>query len=270
MWKETVIDMDGERDLKAAVRDLAQATESGLSAHPSHDELHAYAANALDAAEQDRIEDHLSVCRECARTVLDLAALPEEEPEEVDEEPMPESARAAAWERLRRAAAPTPPAPFQRRAAPVPAFLPVALAATLVLALGLGWRVIRLGEEVRQLSAPRSDVYVTDLLPVGSGRPRERGEADVVSPPAWASRVVLILDFPGRASHPEYAVELARAGGPPIWSRRGLRPGPEGTFTLEVPRQWLPPGDYEIRLTGLRGAATEEVARYELRVGPGT
>jgi hypothetical protein len=240
MCEETVIDMDSERDLKGAVRDLAEAMEKGQTAHPSHDELLGYAAGALDAAEQDRIEDHLALCRECARTVLALTVLADGGLEE-DRPPVRVLAAAA---------------------------LPYALAASLLLAVGLGWRTVRLGEEVRQLSAPRSDVYVADLVPTGSAGPRERGEPEAVHPPAWASRVVLILAFGGPASHPEYAVELATADGRPLWSRRGLQPGPDGTFVLDVPRPWLSPGTYRIRLSGLRGAAAQEVARYELRIEP--
>jgi Putative zinc-finger len=267
MCEETVIDMDGERDLKGAVRDLARAMEKGQNAHPAHDELLGYAAGALDTAEQDRIEDHLALCRECARTVLDLSVLSDGG---LEEEPLPESVLAAEWARLRRAAAPAPPSRFRSLAAAVSPALPYALAASLLLAVGLGWRTVRLGEEVRQLSAPRSDVYVADLVPTGSGSPDERGAPEAVHPPAWASRVVLILAFAGPASHPEYAVELAAVDGRPLWSRRGLRPGPDGTFALEVPRQWLPPGTYRIRLSGLRGAAAQEVARYELRIEPGS
>lgn len=261
-----MIEMDGERDLKAAVRDLAQAMEGGLRTHPSHDELHAYAAGALDAAERDPIEDHLALCRECARTILDLAVLAEEEPEELAKERLPESRLAAEWERLRSAAVPA--SPVRRLVAATSPALPYALAATLLLAFGLGWWTIRLGEEVRQLSAPRSDVWVADLVPTGSGSPLERGENEAVRPPSWANRIVLILAFAGPASHPEYGIELASADGKPIWSRQGLRPGPEGTFTLEVPRQWLPPGSYRIRLVGQRDAMAQEVARYDLRIPP--
>lgn len=258
-----MIDMDGEQDFKSAVRDLARAMEARQTAHPAHDELLGYAAGALDAAEQDRIEDHLALCRECTRTVLDLTVLARAE---LEEERLPESMLAAEWARLRRAAAPAPVSRF-RRLAPA---LPYALAASLLLAAGLGWRTVRLGEEVRQLSAPRSDVYVADLVPTGGPGLRERGEPEAVRPPAWASRVVLILAFGGPASHPEYEVEIATADGRPLWSRRGLHPGPDGTFALDVPRSWLPPGTYRIRLSGLRGDAAQEVARYELRIEPGS
>jgi hypothetical protein len=265
-----VADTDGERDLKSAVRGMAQAMESSLRAHPSEDELHAYASGALDAAEQDRIEDHLALCRECTRTMLDLAALPEGGLETVNEERLPGSVMAAEWEHLRRRTlALAPPSRLRRLAATMSPVLPYALAATLAIALGLGWQAVRLGKEIRRLSAPRSDVYVTDLAPIGSGSLRERGEKDVVRPPAWASRVVLILAYNGPVSHPEYGIELARVDGRPIWSQRGLQPGPEGTFTVEVPRQWLPPGVYRIRLTGMGSAAEHEVARYELRVESG-
>ncbi|MEA2603497.1 MAG: hypothetical protein QOF89_4489 [Acidobacteriota bacterium] len=254
--------LDDERGLTTAIRELAAMMEHGLRDHPAPGELLDFVAGDLAAAERERIEEHLALCRDCARVALDVAADPGLQPvppgELVTEEEL-----AAEWERFRAAVSSAPPV---RRAVAMSPFA-WALAASLLLGvIGLSWRMGELAREVRRLSAPRSDVYVAELVPAGSGRPRERGEGDVVRPPAWVSRVILILDFAGPASSPEYAIELATADSRPIWRRQGLRPGPDGTFTLEVPRDWLPPGTYRIRLLGLRGGEAQEVAQYELRV----
>ena len=67
---------------------------------------------------------------------------------------------------------------------------------------------VRLGEEVRQLSAPRSDVWVTDLVPGRSTLLRERGAADTVRPPAGARR--------------------RRPGPPSEWQAAAARSAPRG------------------------------------------
>jgi Putative zinc-finger len=259
-----VSNLDGERSLTAAIRELAAAAEHGLRDHPAPGELLDFVAGDLSAAERERIEEHLALCRDCARTALDLAADAESQPAPRGDL-VTEKELAAEWERFRAAVSPALPV---RRAVAMSRIAWVLAASLLLAVIGVSWRLGELAREVRRLSAPRSDVYVAELAPTGSGRPRERGEGDVVRPPAWVSRVVLILDFAGPASSPEYAVELATADGRPIWRRQGLRPGPDGTFTLEVPRDWLPPGTYRIRLLGLRGAEAREAARYELRVVP--
>jgi hypothetical protein len=264
IYEASVSDLDGGRSLTAAIRELAAAAERGLGDHPTPWELLDFVAGDLSVAERERIEDHLSLCRVCARTALDLASDADSQPAP-RAELMTKQELAAEWEHFRAAASAAPPV---RRAVAMSPFA-WALAASLLLAvIGLSWRMGELAREVRRLSAPRSDVYVAELAPAGSGRPRERGEGDVVRPPAWVSRVVLILDFGAPASNLEYAIELATADGRPIWRRQGLRPGPDGTFTLEVPRDWLPPGTYRIRLLALRSAEARELEHYELRVVP--
>ncbi len=248
---------NGESSLSTALQELSAAVERGLRDHPAHGELLDFVAGDLSAAERERIEEHLAFCRKCAHTALDLTADPELQPAPRGEL-VTEKELAAEWERFRTAVSPAPPVRRAIAGSPVA----WALAASLLLAVtGLSWRMGGLMREVRRLSAPRSDVYVAELVPAGSGGPRERGEGDAIRPPAWASRVVLILDFAGPASNAEYAIELATVAGRPIWRRQGLRPGPDGTFTLEVPREWLSPGNYRIRLIGRRGAAAQEVAR---------
>lgn len=220
--------------------------------HPAPEELLDYHLGDLAAADRERIQDHLVLCEACSRTVLDLDSFPDVEPaREADR--LSEFELAADWKRFRE----------QAVAKPVrPARLPWALAASLLIAVvGLSLWGVRLREQVRELSGPRADVFVADLVPLGSKvRGPEAGE--VVRVPSWADRVLLILNLAARPDYPEYEVRVLGPDGSAVWSRGGLRPSADGTFALEVPAGLLRGGAYRIRLLG----GSETVAEYGVRL----
>lgn len=228
-----------------------------LKTHPAPEELLDYHLCDLAAADRERIQDHLVLCEACSRTVLDLGSFPDVEPaREADR--LTEFELAADWKRFRER---TFAQPVRSAARPRLAW---ALAASLLIAaLGLSVWGARLREQVRELSGPRADVFVADLVPLGSEvRGPEAGE--VVRVPAWADRVLLILNLAGRPAYPEYEVRVLGPGGSAVWSRRGLRPSADGTFALEVPAGLLEGGAHRIRLLG----GSEPVAEYGVRLQP--
>jgi hypothetical protein len=158
---------------------------------------------------------------------------------------------AADWKRFRERA-------FAKPARPR---IPWAVAASLIVAaVSLIWGV-RQGQQVRELSGPRADVFVADLVPLGS-EVRGPDSVEVVRVPAWADRVLLLLNLAARGAHPEYEVRVLGPDGRAVWSRGGLRPSPDGTFALEVPADLLEGGPYRIRLLG----GSELVAEYGVRL----
>lgn len=255
-------DRHGERNLTAAVQDLAVALERGLGDHPAPGELLDFLAGDLSEGGRERIEDHLALCRACARTALELAGSSELEAAPAGAL-LTEKELAAEWERFRGALAATP----ARRTAAMRG-VPWALAAGLLLAVvGLGWWVGELAREVRRLSAPRGDMVVADLLPVAA-RERAAGEdeGEEVPVPAWAERVVLLLALADPGAAAEYRVEIAGADGGGGRQIRGLRRDPDGTLALDLPARMLRPGRYRIRLFTAEGG--KPVAEYALRVVP--
>ena len=223
--------------------------------HPAPEELLDYHLGDLAAADRERIQDHLVLCEACSRTVLDLDSFPDVEPaREADR--LSELELAADWKRFREQAIAKPVRPAGPR-------LPWALAAALlVAAVGLSLWGVRLREQVRELSGPRADVFVADLVPLGSAV-RGPDAGAVVRVPAWADRVLLLLNLAVRPDHPEYEVQVLGPEGRAVWSRGGLRPNPDGTFALEVPADLLQGGAHRIRLLGL---GNELVAEYGVRV----
>lgn len=218
--------------------------------HPAPEELLDYHHGDLAEADRERIQDHLVLCEACSRTVLDLDSFPDVEPvREADR--LSEFELAADWKRFRERAF----------AKPVRPRFPWAVAASLlVAALGVTWGA-RQSQQVRELSGPRADVFVADLVPLGSEvRGPEAGE--VVRVPAWADRVLLLLNLARGGAHPEYEVRVLAPDGREVWRRGGLRPSPDGTFALEVPADLLEGGAHRIRLLG----GGETVAEYGVRL----
>ncbi len=100
--------------LTFALEELLRATGPLAAGHPEVEQLAAYHAGELAPDEEERIQDHLSVCRDCGDLVLELEALRDEPlPEDCDGETAADrdriDGRQGAASDLRRAAsAPSP------------------------------------------------------------------------------------------------------------------------------------------------------------------
>ena len=251
---------DNERDLKTGVRGLAAEARRSLEEHPLPEELLDYHAGDLQEEDRERIQEHLALCPACVRVLLDLDAFPDVEPVR-SEDRLTDIELARAWQRLQRSAAPV----AQDRSRIAPPML--ALAAVLLLAVvGLSLWVVRLRGEVRGLSSPQAGVLVADLVPQKEAVERAEGGEEVVRVPAWADRILLILNLADPTTHPTYRIEITSRDGREVWSRAGVRRSADGTFALEVPRRFLPAGRYRIRLFGIEGGSELLVAEYLVRI----
>lgn len=254
--------------------------------HPAPDELVAYRAGELTPDEDDRIQEHLTQCRECARLLLDLAEfeqlpLP---PEEVG----PVDARVeASWQRLRarlkeegeeepeaRTVEPEEPEEEAAAVAPVRELRPRArvpvwqkpvvpwlLAAVLGLfVVGLWQRTGDLQQRVDQLSAPRLNISFEDLLTETT-----RGSSPAEAVPVLQGGGVLVLT--PSVELPEYEVEVVSADDTVVV--RPLRgPSMEGVLTLEIPPSYLPEGRYTARLYGLESGERRLLDEYPFEISP--
>lgn len=243
--------------------------------HPAPEELVAYRAGDLTAEEDDRIQEHLTQCHDCAQLLLDLEEFEKLTPPPEDLGPVDVRAEAS-WQRLRtrlreegEPEEEEPEAPIlQHRPRPrVPLWrnpvLPWALAAGLaVCVLGLGLRTATLQKAVDELSAPRAGIELVDLYPESEST--VRGEAQPLEQVRDGS--VLILHLPTEPKFETYEVEVVPASGKdPVLQSPPAQPE-AGTLTFPLPPSPLSPGPYMARLYGRSGDRRELLDQYSFHL----
>jgi len=190
------------------------------------------------------------------------------------------------------------------RTSPPAARWPLALAAGLLLALGLAFAVARIvglrgelaglrqdlsriearsrdlerqaGDLQRRIApdppgtpipAPGAGVPVVALSIVRGGSGAESGPAVQFTPPPAAPLVVLLLDL-GSASAPSYRVAITNARGAQIWTGEHLTLTTPTELAVAIPSTLLQPGDYAVQVDGERRDAgpPRAVGHFAFRV----
>jgi anti-sigma factor RsiW len=249
---------ESKRDLDEAIRDLADEDRRSLSGHPDPVTLLDFHEGKLSATAADRVEEHLALCAECARTVLDFAEFPHLEPPDEEYRMTPaevERQRRAVEERLGVGA----PSSFLRPAVLLP------LAATfLVAAVALGIWGAGLQRRVAELEGPRGDVYLLGGLRAEDSLLRG-GEEHTI--PEWAERVMLYLTLPGgEEKHLRYEVDAVSDGGVPVLRGVRVEPDDDGTLALEIDAGSLPPGKYRFELFGVDGGERTSLSGFPIQI----
>ncbi len=266
---------DSRQTLQEAMATLTAVALDGQD-HPTPEELLAYHAGELSEEAHEHVRTHVAWCRDCARTVLDLASWPEVELREASLERTADE-EAADWQAIRRrladrdeAPGPAPKPPVRERPRARRRFYePVHLlaAALLVAVVGLSFQLTRLTRQVAELTGPRANVFVTDLESVTAAARREGDQLRTTRVPDGMEIVVFLLVEDDGRPFDDHAVEIRDAAGRVFWRYRGLRSPPEGGFSVSVPVDVLPSDEIEIRLYGLADGDQELVATYRTRIG---
>jgi hypothetical protein len=258
--------MTEERDSRASVlRDLVREAGFDSGGHPAPELLFEYQERLLTPVQAEEVQDHLALCPDCARMVLELAGTV---PPAVPGAPsrLSEREMAEVWPGLRKRlpfpAAPSPAwawawrRPLERVALPLAAAF---LAATVGLSV---WSASLLRDQQR-LTRPQANVAIVNLAPQGQEVLREGKRPSAV--PRDAEEVLLVLNLADLRRFPTYRAEiLTAADGRLLWAGDDLERSSRGNFTLRLPLSFLPPGRYRIRLFGLDGGRREPLADYEV------
>lgn len=249
--------------LGAALYELAERQRRELGPHLEADELVAYHEGELAAAEAERVRDHLALCPECAGLLLDLDAFSAPSPAGAPD--LTTAEVESAWRELAPRLAEDPPPVVRlppRRSSPPP--LSWSLAAALFLGMiALSFWLMALRGELRDRSQPRVG-EIAYLNPQGE---HDRGEqAKPVS-----HLIALILHPPDATqSFSAFDLELRAPGaaGRVLWELRGVQPEPKlGSFEVALPARSLAPGEYVVRLYGVRAGKRVRLTDYDLTVG---
>ena len=266
---------DHEPEIRQAVEEwMAETGKAGPEdgEHPDDETLAAYHARKLSPAVEKRVQDHLLLCRECARLLLGLGEL--DDPDFGPGIEIPEGTGEALWDGLRQeirkepapAVAAVVPFPPRRISGP-PRWISALAAALMVGVIGLSVWVASLRRTVGELSRPEVNATVLDLVPLGIGQ-REGGNGAAAVVPSGSRMITLILSPARRGDFQDYEAEIARAGGEVVWHGQGLRPNDYGSFSLTLPRRALGTGEHRLRLFGIRSGRREVLGEYALQIAP--
>lgn len=234
---------------------LALMANGATDDHPAAEALVAFRDDELAAAERERVHRHLTACRECAELARDLDLFAEPTAAEASE------LEVASFLRTLR------PQIGKERVQKPSWQLPLALAASLILAVASSWWLSRSVTERRvlaELSRPRANVSVLDL--VADQSERSGSPARTVELVADAGGVLILT--PGRVgSFATYQAKILDSEGTLVRTIEHLEKDPRNdTFTLWIPPGGLTLGDYRVELRGLSGAGAEEIATYPIRL----
>ena len=277
-------EIDSKTMIQAIMADKGAGTEP-----PTPDELLKFRQGTLAPEDLEDLLERAAVSPETARALLDTSRFPEMSL--ADEPPLSEERMAFQWQRFQErwrpageAPAPDPstpdastpdastpdtsandntPAAHGRKSWPAlhsVRFAQAAAAVLLVTTLGLTGALLRQpsGEE----AGIRLNLPIVELVPESESG--ERNNAEHVELPAAADGLLVVLTLRDRRSYPVYEAEIQGPSGAVLWHSRRIQRAPEGFFTLELPRGFLPPGRSRILLWGIDGERRDALAVYPI------
>jgi len=262
--------------------------------HPDQEGLLAYLRESVTKEEKAGIEAHLSECALCAEAFSDLRDF--FEPRREGETEASEIEIAREWKSLSRRL------PGRTASSWIPSRSTLALAASVVLAVGLGVSTLQLDRENRELGRqlstresrveelqaenrrlqesgsrseaelaelkhPRANTHLFDLFSrEWVQRSSSSNEIAEISIPREAGNYVLILSGEGQPRAGEHVLEILDREGKTVWRGEGLRRDLQGSLVITLDRSFLKDGEYRLVLYGKRGNGVARVAEYPVRV----
>ncbi len=271
------VDGEARRELEPLLADLVAAGPGAAAEHPDPGRLLAYHEGRLPADDEAALQDHLAVCPACAAALLDLDAFAAAAAASGGRAPA-NLGTATAWRALAPRLAEEEVAASLRtatgagagpRATGRPARSPWlrALAASLLVAVPVLAVLLAQSRQQadalrRTLAAPQTGVPV---LYLDAATRDEAIDGATLELPAGDGFFLLAVTPGGEGTTDRYRVEIADSAGRVVWRHEGVPPSDHGTVRLGFTRRALPPGRYELRLSGGRQGAPPAVYRFVLR-----
>jgi hypothetical protein len=271
------------------IRRAYQEVRSGDSAGPciSEEELVRAATGEADGPERERIADHLIACARCTEEFRLLTSL----------KPWTQESAAVLNPAATRAIAARTPSQWLeyamaaalvltfgggiwlgaawRRTQPPPAAAHAAIDGQLADARHqLEDLERRAGDQQREIvelrrageasNAPEPNVPIVELDSADAFR-GDRARARTFELASNAKLVTFVLNAAPGASSSSFDLDMVDSQGRVMWTSSGLHAGPNGSFTLAVPRALLPAGEARLRLYGSGGNRRALVEDFRVR-----
>ncbi len=249
-----------------AVRCLGAEMASVDDDHPDADVLGDYAEGGLLDSERDAVDDHLLWCRDCADLVADRELLSHTN-QPSGSLPMPIDAalnelRARIEDGEKEAADDVAAGPHvtagPRSSRSTRLRVALRLAAALILAGGWGITLQQLHSarsKNHALTQPRFGVVVTDAAISGSERGGEQAPNRLTFD-ATTDHLVIVLTPDEPTIDGTFVGRILTLDSSIVVEGAPLRPTNQGTFTLGLHRDSLPPGRYVIEIARAGGSSS--------------
>ena len=235
---------DDRDELSTALRAVADAMLAREPEHPSAEELVRHSHGELSGADQERVQDHLAICPDCARLRLALPQLATGGKAAANAD----SNAAEDFERLRSALVANQPSRLRY----------LALAAALLMAVGLGWVLAR-------VRAPR-DLQPAINLPVAVlSLDPSRQTTETLVVPSDAELLMVVVPLPADAAGGVYRVRVSHRASAYSWTSPPVEPR-QGEITLTFGTRGMPPGLYAFTVDQLGATGPRRVGERSLRI----
>lgn len=114
--------------------------------------------------------------------------------------------------------------------------------------------------------APDVNVPIIDLNPHDAGRGEQNPQPATIQLPPDTDLFTLILNLSGDDSSSSYSLEITDRSNKTIRVNRNLRKSAYNNFTVAMHRRSFPPGEYRLKVYGLRNGRRELVEEYAIRL----
>ena len=114
--------------------------------------------------------------------------------------------------------------------------------------------------------APDVNVPIIDLSPQDAGRGEQNQQATTIQLPPDADLFTLILNLSREDASQSYSLEITDRTNHPIWTSRNLRKSQYNNFSVALRRRSFPPGEYRLKIYGMRDGRRELIEEYAIRL----
>ena len=118
----------------------------------------------------------------------------------------------------------------------------------------------------KQIAVPEANVPIIDLSPQDAGRGNQSPQAATVQLSPGTDLFTLILNLSGEDTSRNYSLEVTDRNNRTIWTTRNLRKSPYNNFTVAMHRRTFPPGEYRLKIYGLRDGRRQLIEEYAIRL----
>lgn len=213
-----------------------------------------YYQGSGDSPKRERVQSHLVTCESCRQAFDEVREFLD--PPRPHETALPARAAEDDWRLLERRIRADRPRPRLAWLVWAP------IAASMVLAVAVGWISIRLreaGERNRELEtllasqiaeqrAPRANASIHDIFSREFLQRSPDSRPNIVRA-APDAPVTLILHGAGQREYPSHRLEIVGAGGQSVWTGAGIK-RVQGNYTIAIPGGFLKDGEYTFRIWG--------------------